>query len=280
MQSQSWYIHANLSLPQSKDFIVKDFIESLSESAIPVNRRSGPATQTAFDPKPFIRTFEHALSRLATLSEDLGTHETELLTGVRRAELQHTQTLDSLGKNLDRTIDNFQSLDISLNSSNGMSNGHNDVETGGSAAVLIGEKLEELDRQRRRALDAQFLIQCWLEVSERGELTALEHVRRRDGGEGMVRCAQIARQLMRISQRLDPGSWPSSEGGRKSTNGPNGAMAKSRGHNTKEAIEKFSETLEQDLLKQFDEFYRRQNFEGMKVCLPLFESAGRVTDST
>jgi hypothetical protein len=41
----------------NKDFIVRDFIEELSESAVPVNRRSGPS-QAAFDPKPLIRHFE------------------------------------------------------------------------------------------------------------------------------------------------------------------------------------------------------------------------------
>jgi hypothetical protein len=41
----------------NKDFIVRDFVEDLSDSATPVNRRSGPG-QAAFDPKPLIRTFE------------------------------------------------------------------------------------------------------------------------------------------------------------------------------------------------------------------------------
>jgi hypothetical protein len=41
----------------NKDFIVRDFVEELSDSAVPANRRSGPAQQ-AFDPKPLIRTFE------------------------------------------------------------------------------------------------------------------------------------------------------------------------------------------------------------------------------
>ena len=41
----------------NKDFIVKDFMESLTDSAIPVNRRSG-SVQQAFDPKPLIRCFE------------------------------------------------------------------------------------------------------------------------------------------------------------------------------------------------------------------------------
>ncbi len=41
----------------NKDFIVRDFVDSLAETALPANRRSGPA-QHAFDPKPLIRTFE------------------------------------------------------------------------------------------------------------------------------------------------------------------------------------------------------------------------------
>lgn len=41
----------------SKDFIVRDFVDSLAESAVPSHRRSGPA-QAAFDSKPLIRAFE------------------------------------------------------------------------------------------------------------------------------------------------------------------------------------------------------------------------------
>ncbi len=41
----------------SKDFIVRDFVDSLADNAVPANRRSSPAQQ-AFDPKPLIRTFE------------------------------------------------------------------------------------------------------------------------------------------------------------------------------------------------------------------------------
>lgn len=41
----------------NKDFIVRDFVDSLAESAVPLNRRSGNSPST-FDPKPLIRTFE------------------------------------------------------------------------------------------------------------------------------------------------------------------------------------------------------------------------------
>lgn len=208
-----------------------------------------------------------ALSQLATLSEDLGEKEAELLGSVRRAEQQHDQTLDTLGRKLDQSIDSFEKLDLSLSSgdaANGStSSGHTDH--GGTVAVQIGEKLEDLDRQRKRALDAQFLIQCWLEVSETGELISLEDVRRQGGGEAKVRCAKIARQLMKISQRLDPQSWQHTNGARKQ-NGVTNGHSEYRGYNTREIIEKFSETLEKDLLKQFDSSYRKQNYDDMQEC--------------
>ncbi|KAH8794446.1 exocyst complex component Sec10-like protein [Hyaloscypha sp. PMI_1271] len=253
----------------NKDFIVRDFIEDLAESAIPVNRRSGPVQQ-AFDPKPLIRTFENALSQLASLSEELGEVETDLLTSVRRAEIQHDTTLDTLGRKLDQSIDSFNALDISLNQPNGINgidkNGRRPSDAGGLVAVQIGERLEELDKQRRRALDATFLIQCWMEVSEEGRLTSLdEMIRRQSSGENKVRCAVIARQLMKMSQRLDPASWTQTNGTKK-VNGITNGVVGYRGHNTRELIEKFSETLEKDLLKQFDDSYRRQNFDDMLEC--------------
>jgi len=225
--------------------------------------------QQAFDPKPLIRTFESALAQLASLSDELEEKETELLTSVRRAEIQHDQTLDTLGRKLDQSIDSFEALDISLNHPNGINgsdrNGRQDI--GGNIAVQIGERLEELDKQRRRALDANFLIQCWLEVSETGTLLSLEDMIRGQGGggENKVRSAVIARQLMRMSQRLDPTSWAQTNGSKK-VNGVTNGITGYKGHNTREIIEKFSETLEKDLLKQFDDSYRKQNFDQMLEC--------------
>ena len=247
----------------SRDFIVKDFVESLSDSAIPPNRRSGSSNQAqAFDPKPLIRSFEHALNRISDLSGDLELRENELSGAVRRAEAQHTSNVQTLRRKLDQTIDNFHHLDTSLNGENA---------AGGNTVVKIGEKLEELDQQRTRAQDAKFLIQCWLEVSERGELLLLEDIRRQGGGDGKVRCAHIARQLTKISQRLDQESWSHVNGHTSTVNGSNGIQGSDHDrrrlrYNTRELIEKFSETLEKDLLKSFDDFYRRENFEGMREC--------------
>ncbi|MBE3112323.1 MAG: exocyst complex component Sec10, partial [Acidobacteria bacterium] len=216
-----------------------------------------------------------ALSQLAELSGDLQEKESDLLTEARRADITHNQTLDTLGRKLDESIDAFETLNISLNSGGDNSNGAettNRGSAGGNAAVQIGERLEELDRKRRRALDAAFLIRCWTEVSESGQLTSLEDIQRQQSSENKVRCAAITSQLMRISQRLDPLSWGQANGRRASNisvvNGANGAP---KAHNTREIIEKFSETLEQDLLKQFNDSYRRQNFDEMRECAEVLQ---------
>jgi hypothetical protein len=144
-----------------------------------------------------------------------------------------------------------------------------EVDGGGSAALRIGERLEELERQSQRAQDAKFLLVCWLEVNDRGSLSQLEDIKRRPGPDGgQVRCASIARQLLRISQRMeqDEGSY-----GNGQTNGANGASRRNgvtpgSKFNTREIIERFLEGLETDLLQQFDTHYRRNALEQMKEC--------------
>lgn len=190
------------------------------------------------------------------MSEDLEEKENELSGAVRRAELQHNQNVESLGRRLEQAIDKFQRLDSSLNGSD-----DGGPDSGGNVAMRIGERLEELDRQRKRALDAKFLIECWQEVSERGELNILEDQRR--SGD-IVRCAEIARQLLRISVRLDPEVSAGVNG--EAQNGVKKRPAKQSKHKTKEVIEKFLESLEQDLLSKFDECYRRPNYNGMRDC--------------
>jgi hypothetical protein len=138
-------------------------------------------------------------------------------------------------------------------------------------AGRIGERLEELERQRQRAQDAKGLLQCWLEVSERGSLSTLEQLKRRPGGDGKVRSAALARQLLKISQRLDGNDAAQTNGDGLRANGMNGVRSgrsvsgQAGKVPTRELIEKFLEGLETDLLEQFDAHYRRQNYDGMKV---------------
>lgn len=156
--------------------------------------------------------------------------ESELKEGVRRAEIEHSRTLDRLGDKFNSTLQEFHRLD-------------NSITDGGGMAVRIGGQLEALDKQRQRAEDAKFLIACYTEFS-RGETRRLEKLRRTGRIEDSIRCAVVSRQLSLIVKRNE------------------GAAANVK---TKELIESFSESLEQDLLKQFDDAYRRFKKDQMKV---------------
>ncbi|CAZ81646.1 unnamed protein product [Tuber melanosporum] len=221
----------SLSHFSTADFIVKDFIEGLTGSAIPANRRSGTNFGTpTFDPKPYIRTFEGALERLKDLDEDLSAKESELKEGVRRAEMDHARTIDRLSLQFNTTLSEFQRLDSS-------------ITDGGGMASRIGGQLEQLEKQHQRAEDAKFLIQCYTEFS-RGDTSRLEKLRRTPWVEDSIKCAIVSRQLSLIAKRNEGTAKPG----------------------TKELIEAFSESLEQDLLKQFDDAYREFNVPAMKGC--------------
>lgn len=137
---------------------------------------------------------------------------------------------------------------------------------GGDAALQIGARLDELDKQKRKADGAKFLISCWQSVDERGDLSQLEDLRR-SGNEGRVRCAHIARQLLKISTGLQGQSDSGSNRGASISGSglQNGHVRTvSRPHNTNELIERFLEGLENDMLEQFDDFRRLHDYEGMR----------------
>jgi exocyst complex component 5 len=189
---------------------------------------------------------------------------------VRRAETHHNNHVMAQGRKMEQLLASFNRVDAALNAggSDGDANGSSSGGGGGTLAQRIGERLEELERQRQRAQDAKGLLMCWLEVSERGSLGTLETLKRRAGGDGKVRSAALARQLLKISQRLE-----ADDGAAEVNGGVNGRHHQGRARNAapqtgypaRELIEKFLEGLETDLLKQFDLHYRRQNYEGMKV---------------
>ncbi|KAF3082738.1 Exocyst complex component 5 [Orbilia oligospora] len=218
----------DLSHFSSKEYLVKDFIENLSQS-VQISRRQGP-NANAFDPKPYIRTFEAAVARIRQLDDDLAEQESELKEAVRRAEIDHGRRVQELGRRLENTLDEFQRLDVNI----------------GGKAVSIGGELEQLDKQRMRAMDAKFLIECYVEF-RKGDSSRLEKMRKSGSINDSIKCAKISRQLMSIAHKLE---LPSND-------------------NTRMLIEKFSESLEKDLLAQFDSAYRQMDITAMKGCAKM-----------
>jgi exocyst complex component 5 len=194
--------------------------------------------RVGFDPKPYIRTFEAALRRLKELDLDLSEKESELKERVRRAENEHTKTIERLGDQFNQALANFQRLDSTISDGEGV-------------AVRIGGQLEQLEKQRQRAADAVFLIQCYAEFSK-GDTSRLERLRKTGRTDDSVKCAVVARQLSLITKRMEAAGTGNS----------------TQATNTRILVERFSESLEQDLLNQFDRAYKKQNSDWavMKAC--------------
>ena len=256
----------------NRDFIVKDFIESLTDFAQPTRRSlsttgvpTGSGTAANFDAKPLIRAFEQASKRLAELSGELEQKEIELSAAVRRAEAQHASNADTLGRKLNQTIDSFQKLDTTLKSDRG-------ERWGGNVAVDTGRRLEELDRQKLRANDAHFLIRCWNDISHGDGLPELQRLRRSHSGEDRIRAARIAKQLLRICQRLDQSANRLPNGTSSESHATtDGAPVAAPPRTPRETIDQFIEELEKDMLDLFEQQYRRQNFEEMKNCATVLQ---------
>lgn len=97
-------------LPQGK-FDVKDFVGSVSERLIAQSKTSsGRASDlpsrfrcmtrfsAAFDPKPFIRTFEAAVDRLIAIRKDVQTKTEQLEKSVRVSEREYSKKMAELNK--------------------------------------------------------------------------------------------------------------------------------------------------------------------------------------
>lgn len=87
-----------------RDFIVRDFVDSLAENAVAQNRRSGTASQ-AFDPKPLIRGFE---SMTPDSTKNLLLWEDVLMTPYLRRPARTRQSLRGAAREGVRTSNSSQ----------------------------------------------------------------------------------------------------------------------------------------------------------------------------
>lgn len=180
--------------------------------------------------------------------------------------MEHGRRIKTLHKNLEETLQQFSSLDATLGDGGG-----------GATATKIGDQLEKLEKQRQRAVDAKFLIQCFMEF-QKGDTSRLEALRKTGRIQDSIQCAQVTSQLMTLAKNLDQpvaGEEQYYESQGINGSGPPGIVS----DRTRELIEKYSETLETDLLKQFDRAYRNADLQTMKGCAKVlydFNGGGSV----
>ncbi|RIB24859.1 exocyst complex protein [Gigaspora rosea] len=209
-------------------FTTRDFVENMSKNLL---KHANPK---AFDPKPFIRTFERSIDELLKLRETVTEQSKDLEATVQLTEAGHRKKLHELKTTFEDVVHSFETLESRINEV-------------GNTAIRIGEQLETIDRQRLRASESKDLIEYFMAFNK-GDISRLDDLRTQ-GTEGQFKASIIARRLNTIAKEVDI---------------PGGEDAGAR-------IEKYCEILEKELLDQFDKAYRQKDKQTMRNCAKILQ---------
>ena len=207
-------------------FDVKDFISSVSEKLITQSK----AEAGPFDPKPFIRAFESAVDRLIDIWKDLQKWTDVLEKSVKPAERAYSKKMTGLNGGFEAVAKSFNSMESKISEV-------------GCTAIRIGEQLESVHVSRQRAQAAYDLIDYYNHFSK-GDTTRLDKLQKDGGKEGRQQAAIILRQLSTVAKEVD---MPSVD-------------------KTRENIDKYCEKFETNMLRLFDQCYRKGNPKMMNHC--------------
>ncbi|KAK1231808.1 Exocyst complex component 5 [Marasmius sp. AFHP31] len=183
----------------------------------------------AFDPQPFIRTFEAAVDKLIAVRKEVQAKTEQMEKSVRVSEREYSKKMDELNRGFEAVGSSFSGMEARMN------------EVGGTA-IRIGEQLESVHIERQRAQAAYDIIDFYNQFS-RGDTTRLD-VLRKEGRQGRRQVAILLRRLSTVAKEVD---LPSAE-------------------KTRENIEKYCEKFEKEMLNLFDRCYRRGDPKMMHHC--------------
>ncbi|GAA5804381.1 hypothetical protein HPULCUR_009869 [Helicostylum pulchrum] len=216
-----------------------DFIEQISASVTEQTKSvggNGKPFTAAFDPKPFIRTFESVLEELQLLKTRVQEQCNELENSTQSAELEYKRNITDLHGAFDDVYRSYDSLETRIG----------DV---GKTAIRIGEQLETIDKERSKASESRDIIEYFMEFQD-GNTERLDSLRQ-GGEEGQLKTAIIGRRLSAVAKEVD-----------------NDKAATI-------AIEKFCESFEKEILEEFDKAYEEGDPRVMAHCAKvLFEFNG------
>ncbi|KAI8149998.1 exocyst complex component Sec10-like protein [Fennellomyces sp. T-0311] len=192
-----------------------DFMEKISADLVErMNEYSGAA---AFDPKPFIRTFENVLDELVQLRTRVQEQCDELENSTQIVEHQYKKDIADMQSAFEDVYRSYDSLESRIGEV-------------GNTAIRIGEQLETIDKQRSRASESRDIIEYFMEFQE-GNSERLSLLCE-GGDEGQLKGAIICRRLNAVAKEVD-------------------THVKAR-----IGIEQFCESFEKEMLEDFDRAYK------------------------
>jgi hypothetical protein len=204
-------------------------VEKISQKYIyeqeAVQRRQAAARmpQNFFSATPFVNVFGEAESAIALLEAEAQQCVDELEAEVDEREAEHKEHVRELEAKHKLLVEQFKTLDTRIN----------DI---GNTAVQIGDRLESLDAQKRRAAEAELLLRSMIDANQ-----GIERPRARAAAAGgMDEQVQLMRELVLTAEEC---------------------AAVPRLQRAVEFIGAAAERLENSLLATFDEAFDEDDLE-------------------
>ena len=183
------------------------------------------------DPKPFIRTFESTLRELNQLSTEAASRQSQLEKEVSKYELDHSRNVLSLTSRAESVNSQFKHLDDQISKVN-------------STITPLSQSLTKTINAKERSIATISLVRIYNDFYQTGyskELDSLMNGSIKD----KRKCSATVAQLLSLSQKLISDDLE-------------------RSAKCHELIQKYSETMENSLLEEFNIEYKANNLTKMK----------------
>ncbi|CCE62394.1 hypothetical protein TPHA_0C02410 [Tetrapisispora phaffii CBS 4417] len=225
---------------------VNEFVEELSkDQTLKGSTAKDAETWQKLDPKPYIRTFESILKELKTLCQDTDDKKSYLADEVSREELNHSNNIVQLFDNLKLTINNYDDLDNKLS---------NVIQI----VSPLGEKVETAVKKKKNYIRSVELISYYDQFYGEGKSERLDQLLASNNKHNVSQAIMIVKNLLVLSRKIETKSLPKTG-------------------ETNKLIEKYSETMENNLLESFNKAYRENNFSQLnEIALILNHFNGGV----
>lgn len=220
---------------------VNEFIEELSKDHF---LKGAEVNELAYlDPKPYIRTFESTLRELKQLKKHAESKMVEIEREVQDYELKHSKNIVSLFSEVDEVTRQFEGLDDKISSVSTKIN-------------PLGKSLTKITNSRDKSNGIIFLIRAYHGFFTKEKYDPLNELHKSNNYEDRLKCARLVNNLLGLSKKIASTDLPRTE-------------------HCVTVIEKFCETMERDLLSNFDAYYESDEYESMReVANILFEFNG------
>ncbi|KAL2314743.1 Exocyst complex component sec10 [Schizosaccharomyces pombe] len=212
------------SLNDNKGIPSTEFVEKFAESLYET-QNDGSKKLSSIDGS--IKSFAACLHELNRLKSRVGDRIRDYASASKQVQNEYHQKSNHLREKFAQVLELSRHLEDNVN----------DMRSG---LVDAGQELERAENNRKRILSSAELLRYYLEFRS-GKPQTLMDFFRTNNHDKMLLCAQRTRQLLALANEVD---LPDSS-------------------ETLARIEKFSEFLETNFLKFFNNEYRKPNWKGM-----------------